>query len=446
MEDGDLLLEVLKLVERTGDARALASCRLVSKAWRRLTDSVLSNVRNDFFSCRPDSGSERGSITIRTNTPCRTSVTFERPRDRRSGGDADARRARAAACDLLEYKGIRESCSGIRTKLPVRLECERGLSLAETFALRSMSRTLREIDLAGMSAATLPARVRNALCTCVGTMPALAAFSAPRHDLSPANVACISRSRSLRRLNIFQNAAGEAGCAALARVTTLRALDIGNNDIGGGAASLAKLTGLRTLNVNFNAVSDDNLAEMVSGLKSLETLKSTWNEAGPLAGRAIKAARSLTSLDLSFTDRGLCDLLPPSLASLEFGHSGVGDLELRSIAGCCPRLARLRLSNSAISADGIGCLVGLPLTDLDLSWNGLGYRAAVCISEALPALRRLDVRRNDVLDVGAIALFGLPNLRWLNVSQNNLSRTVVQNLRHRARTRGGGGFVLLAHG
>ena len=192
------------------------------------------------------------------------------------------------------------------------------------------------------------------------------------------------------------------------------------------------------------AAGDDGVAPTVTLNYSTDG-GATWTEAGEETARALRDAPLIDSLDLSFSDPRLCVGLPRALVSLDMSHAGVSDSEVGAVAALCPGLAVLRLSSGSVTGAGVGALglcLSRTLVELDLSWNGLGHAAAVCISETLLGLRRVDVHRNAVLDVGALALASLPELRWLDVSHNGLSATVSRNLRHLAGQR----FLLVDSG
>ena len=429
--DPDVLARALRLLR----APDLASCRLVCAGWRETADSVMSAARDDFLSCMPGCGSDSARLEVRTARRPRIRIGFER-----LGGVEGVEGAAAAACDLLEYEGLARSVPGLRGKAPVSFFCERRLLRWECLRLPEMGVFLRTIDLRGLSSSLFSRKSRGALCAAIAGMPRLLTLRAPAHDLSPDNVRTIATSRTITSLDLFQNAAAEVGCEALSRMASLRELNVGNNEVAGAGAHLSRLAGLTNLNVNFNGMADGEVGAMLSGLKSLRSLKSTWNECGAAAARSLAGLSALVSLDISFTDRCLASAMPAlrSLRFLDFGFSGVTDAEVQLIA-LAKNLAALRLSNNCITGAGVEALCSaLPatLTDLDLSWNSVGYAAALRIAGSLSALRRLDIRRNEILDVGATALSGMPSLEFLNVSYNHVSATVMRDLRHSARGTG----------
>ena len=449
--DPEILIDILKrLRRRTED---VASCRLVCRQWRELTDSVISRVQHDFLSCRPDIGKNTDYLEVRTSYRPVTKIAFgspaggQRSRDRAEAeAEAEAAAAAAAACRLLEYKAITPSIPALRHKQPVLFSCERRLFKEECLAVRDMAGTLRTLELSGVSSRTFSEKKREILCGAVADMRNLLTLKMPASDLSPRNVRTLAKNRTITRLDISQNTAGEEGCEALSRMASLRALDIGNNEIMGAGAHLSRLRNLSELNVNFNGMTDDDVGEMLSGLTSLTNLKTTWNECGARTKESLSRIGGLTALDVGFTGCAVAGAVPSlrRLQDLDFSFAGVSDGEAEHIARA-PNIRTLKLSNNIITAEGVRAIcAGLSetLTDLDLSWNGIGHGAAICIAQNLRRLRRLDVKRNDVLDVGAAALMDLPGLRFLNVSNNHVSGTALRNLRHRARSRPG--FTLVA--
>eukprot|EP00873_Tetraselmis_striata_P033908 jgi/Tetstr1/454172/TSEL_041091.t1 len=432
----DLLADIFRRVQSSpAQPRNTAACRLVCREWRSVADAVAGVVRSDFLSCRPDAGADAPSLTVSTSRSPRAHVRFETDP---APAAPSARAARAAACRMLECAGVRADCAGLRRKVPVRVVYEGGPSRGVCALLRGMAATLREIDLTGPSGA-MAGRTRRALCQAAGEMPALVSFRAPSQGVTASDAAALARSPSLREVVLSNNAVGDRGCRELAAVATIRSLNLSNNDMPGAAVRhLARLSDLRSLDLSFGSAPDWAVAEALAGMPGMAALSLPWNDIGPRTGRVLAGMQHLRTLDLGFSDVALCGHLPASLAELDFACAGIGDAELRQIAARCPGLRALRLSNNRVSAAGLTRLAethGDRLVELELGWNCLEYGAALSLAEGMTALQRLDIKCNNVLDIGALALFDMPALRALNVSQNNLSRTARQHLRHRARRR-----------
>lgn len=431
--DENCLIEMLRRVPQG----RLGVCRAVCREWRAVAEALISETTPAFLACCPGMAGLSPTLTVRTTGRPRLSVAFERGKENV--------RAVSGACLMLEYQGVRPGIEALRGRSPASLVCESRVTRAALPCLVKMAPSLRLLDLRGLSTDTASSRFRAQLCGAISMMTRLEELHVPGHDLDERSARSIARCKGLRVLNVAHNCLGPAGCAELARLRGLRELDLSDNEAAEGARHLSALTGLTDLSLNFNGIEDAPLAACLAPLALLRRLRVTWNEVGPLATRAVAGGlRLLTSVDVSFCEPSACLAARglPSLTSLTANHTGASEAEARGLAA--PLLA-LQLSNNLLTdaaARGLVAGAGAGLTSLDVGWNCLGHEAAACIAEGATRLARLDIRNNEVLDVGALALMGSRSLRWLNVSHNGVSATCVQHIRSEARGRGA--FTLFA--
>lgn len=159
-------------------------------------------------------------------------------------------------------------------------------------------------------------------------------------------------------------------------------------------ATSPQLANLRALNVTANELSADALADLGDALPRCTSLVLTGNEIGDDGVANLRAWKHLPNVDTLY------------LSSCEVGEDGLDQL----FAGApLARLEKLTLSNNEIGDEGAGvivkCAVRMPaLRHLELTNCGLSSSGAKALAKAkLPALRRLDLRRNDLDDKLAAA-------------------------------------------
>ena len=149
-----------------------------------------------------------------------------------------------------------------------------------------------------------------------------------------------------------------------------------------------------------NALQADEVASLTEALKSeapnLVSLELRGNWVGPLKGAALATALqahpSLEFLGLASTALGdvggtalarrlLLQEAPPALRRVDLSHNHLGDDCARALA-------------ESLKAED-----GLPLTSLDLGWNGIGPRGGRYLGDALKvndALHQLGLRWNGL--------------------------------------------------
>jgi GTPase SAR1 family protein len=182
----------------------------------------------------------------------------------------------------------------------------------------------------------------------------------------------------LTELNLWGNGIGDEGAIALSQLTGVTWLDLGANRIGSaGARALAQLTGLTELGLWGNGIGDEG-AIALSQLTSVTWLDLTGNGIGDEGAIALSQLSKLTSLDLAgngIADAGAIALSQLGrLTSLDLGHNRIGDAGARALSQ----------------------LGGLTSLDLRSNNIGEGARALLESAERNPAIRYLNLSKNCV--------------------------------------------------
>ncbi|HWO17506.1 MAG TPA: TIGR02996 domain-containing protein [Kofleriaceae bacterium] len=148
--------------------------------------------------------------------------------------------------------------------------------------------------------------------------------------------------------------------------------------------------GLRTLNVNSNELGADALAELGDGLPACTTLVLSGNAIGDEGLAGLRAWKHLPGLETLYLSR--CEISAKGLAALLAGQT-------------LPRLDKLCLTDNDelgdAAADAIAASAArLPkLRHIEVVNTGIGEAGIRTLTQAkLPALRRIDARRNYLDD------------------------------------------------
>jgi hypothetical protein len=179
----------------------------------------------------------------------------------------------------------------------------------------------------------------------------------------------------LERLAVNNTPVGSEGMKEVKKLKALRELSLHGTRVGDtGVAHLIELTELRSLDLGGTDITDAALLE-VKKLKKLETLFLDGTEVSDAGVKHLKDAHSLVSLDLVVRN----------------GANRLTDACLADLAGL-KKLAHLRLSTSAMTADGLAKLAKAPaLEELDLVVSSLlptGFRIGQTKKE-VEGLRKL---------------------------------------------------------
>jgi Leucine-rich repeat (LRR) protein len=270
-------------------------------------------------------------------------------------------------------------------------------------------------------------RTTRLLCEAAAGLSEMEDLRLSFYRLMLADAERLALAPRITHLDLFNNNIGPEGMRAVAAgLPGLTYLNVGDNRLHDeGVAHLAGLTRLVGLVASFNEASDAAMGAALTPLTGLTSLSSAWNAVGARTGVAIERMRGLRELDLSFTvapalTARLAGL--SALVALELNYCNLSDGDAAPLGGLAA-LTHLSLSVNNLSSAGVVRLAPrlTRLTTLDLSWNFAGYRAALAIADHLPALVKLNLRRNAITDAGAHALASLAALLLLDISQNGLS-------------------------
>jgi Leucine-rich repeat (LRR) protein len=217
----------------------------------------------------------------------------------------------------------------------------------------------------------------------------------------------IARLKSLRTLDIDETDVGDAGLEAIKLMPALR--EVSFQGMRGvrrkGLTALASLRRLEILNLGFAEI-DDAVGELGASrsLRELYLFRSTVTDAQAPALARIKTLRTLS---LAYTTIG--DGMMPALAGLPHLHAlslvgtRVSDAGLRVLARS-KTLAELDLSGTEIGDKGIEALQDLrKLASLVLRESKI-TDAGIAVLARFPALKHVDFGDTAVTQAGARAL------------------------------------------
>jgi internalin A len=251
---------------------------------------------------------------------------------------------------------------------------------------------------------------------------------APSKDLTEAELKHLAAFKHLRTLRLH-NAVTDDGLKALASLTHLQTLDLGQNNYvtDAGLEHLAPLKGLLNLGLDRTGVTDAGLTAL-SAMEKLESLDLGGNRVTDAGLKLLAGVPNLRSLNLNctgVTGRGLKDLAAlKHLQTLVFHRARVTDEGLKDL----PSLAQLRtldlsdtnftgnVTDAALkSVAALAHLESLDLGETHVTDAGLKHLAA------LKQLRRLNLRKTRTTDAGLRDLSGLKQLQSLNLAATGLT-------------------------
>ncbi len=304
-------------------------------------------------------------------------------------------------------------------------------------AFKACSRSLKFVDLSNNDLSVLP---DNLLAETVS----LRRIGLANNSLTELpSVLFKSQSRSLEVLDLSGNRLRSLAAPLLANLPRLSSLDLSRNQLESveSPAALRGLTSLRSLKLGHNrlgrlpnfpalpslrylVLSDNALAKLNNRLlyrvPALSHLLLDANRLEELPERLFANTTGLTVLDLS--NNRLSEEIPRAVNALKNLQSfAIGDNRIDNLSELrLPALWRLQASGNRLKNISAVQLKGLPaLQVLDLSRNRIASieKAAFAGNRPLQAIR-LDGNRLERLD----GLFhDLPNLSWLNMSDNQVS-------------------------
>jgi internalin A len=243
------------------------------------------------------------------------------------------------------------------------------------------------------------------------------------NDIDGESAQALAGLTNLTSLDLSSNNLGDEGARALAALTDLTSLDLSSNGIReDGARALAALTNLTSLDLADNYIGDEG-AHALAALTNLTSLNLSNSGIHEDGARALSALTNLRSLDLYGCEigtegaRALAALT--NLTSLSLWRNEICDDGARALAALTS-LTFLDLEDNHIHDEGARALAALTsLTSLRLSDNALGREGARALA-AMTNLISLDLAENEIYDEGACALAALTNLTSLDLEDNGI--------------------------
>lgn len=411
--DEDSIKRIIHMI----DPLSRLSCRLVNKEWMRCVDETACTVVRNVLMARkyPIVGRDIRDITVISASPLGCNITY-----RKSNGEEH------------EYWDDTTDHPALANRFPVAFKGYPMLTACDRRSLMQMRFTLQDLDLTGIKYDTIPSWYRRSITNAIASMKDLRVLRVPSLDISASDAEMISRCTTLEVLDIENNDIEDHGIRCLSNLINLTELNASNNNMSSGVATLSALTNLVSLRMSFNGADDADMYACWNNLRKLETLQSSWNDVGGISTRALPGLTNLVSLDLSFTCGAACEMIKnlPVLEELYYSSSMLNDESMRHVSNL--NLKKLVVPCNEITDAGAEHLSKGKTTSslmvLDLSVNYIGYIGAVFIG-GIKNLTDLNVRRNMILDAGAMFLLSMDSLRRLDVANNNLSVTTERSLR-----------------
>lgn len=215
----------------------------------------------------------------------------------------------------------------------------------------------------------------------------------------------------------------------IALLDSLEKLTIGESAMTTtGWQKLGQLTDLQQLDLRDCPLDNEQLDTIVKDLTKLKALRligtsgrTTVDDSG-LAGLANCPELKVLAIDGLWVGRQGLEYLKGNLKLIELYASGttIDDADAGLLAGF-PNLRKLRLSRTSVGTPGIAALSKLPLEDLDISEaSGITDETLETVGQ-MKSLKRLNLWRDTVSDVGVEHLAGLTDLEWLNLDNTQLT-------------------------
>ena len=283
-----------------------------------------------------------------------------------------------------------------------------------------------EIDTLFLAHNGMNAAVVSSLASVLDLVPPnLTQLDLSHNRMGPAGCQALARHlpqcASLTNLSLDHYGIGDEGAAALARVlphTQVTHLSVQGNNMT-QIDSLLRVTSLRSLNAGHNQLGDDGFSGFIPlGLSHLDV---SYNRIGSVGGynwaNALHHNTSVTHLNLGGNElRSLsfwnlaCALLYSRVSHLDVSGNGLDDQDVGFLAAV---LIRTRISH------------------LNLSKNRVGWRGTSVLCECLPDTRltHLNLSQNRIEEYVWTLAAGIPHssLTHVDLSRNRLSpRTVVK--------------------
>ncbi len=247
------------------------------------------------------------------------------------------------------------------------------------------------------------------------------AVSLARTGVTDSQLAVVARLGSLEALDLEATEIGDLGLGALARCSTLKRLKLDSTTVSD--RGLVHLSGLRQLeSLSLAGTLVRTLAPLPANLKELD-LSST--NAGLDAMRQVAALRSLTRVDLAYTDlsnpasQDLLGELAPTLRVLDLTGADIEDRGIAAIAKL-KGLEELLVNHGRFTEKGFASLASLVNLRRFEAVRTRITAASAATLQAWPKLERLNLDYTTFNDEGLKAISSLP-LRELRLDSANIT-------------------------
>lgn len=238
-------------------------------------------------------------------------------------------------------------------------------------------------------------------------------------------------SGQVSEVHIRSAAVTDAMAEELCELSKLVKLTINESEMSdAGWSKLSSLGELQHFDLRGCKVNNTQLANAVKGMPKLKALRlngksgaTTVDDGGLEALSHCTELKALALDHLWIGEDGLKHLQgSKKLTELYLAGTLVEDSAMKLIAGF-PNLRKLRVAQTSVSGDGLAEIQTLKLEDLDLSECSQLFDDAMEQLAPIKSLKRLNLFKVVVSDLGVEKLEGLANLQWLNLDQTQLTDT-----------------------
>ncbi|WOH02795.1 hypothetical protein DCAR_0522185 [Daucus carota subsp. sativus] len=220
----------------------------------------------------------------------------------------------------------------------------------------------------------------------------------------------------------------------IGKLKNLESLDLSNNNITALPSDFWSFGSLKILNLSFNQISGV-LPNNVGNFAGLERLDLSFNY---FSGNIPEAVDSLVNLQvLDISDNGFESSIPQgitkchSLISMDFSRNRLNGTLPAGFSAAFPVLKVLNLAGNQIHGEGSDLAGMASITFVNIS-NNLFQGSAVDVFQG--PLELIDLSNNQlqghVSQVNFSSSFNWSNLVYLDLSMNQLSGVVFDNLKH----------------
>jgi hypothetical protein len=267
---------------------------------------------------------------------------------------------------------------------------------------------------------------------CLKQFRNLRTLSLRRTDVTDSSLRLL-QGLSLEELNLARTQVTDIGLEYVARIPSLRFLELYRTQISGNlAAALKKLPNLEVLSIGNTDIDDDSL----DGLESMRRMRSLDLQYSKITDEALRHVQNIISLEeLNLTgtragDLGMtCLKHLAMLKSLRLDETQISNEGLAPV-GNLAGLQELSVSYTEIDDAGMASLRGLRKLDrLNLRSTSVGDQGLAYLA-SLRELSELDLRATRVTDAGLSQLFGLAKLTSILIDSPGVTTAGLARLRN----------------